>query len=64
MFHKFHRRSHDSISLVVTCFLFFRLAQIEKSILIAINQEYVGSDQTVQLKAGDEIAVIPPISGG
>ena len=45
-------------------YLIFRLSQIEKNILIAVNQEYVGSDQTVQLKAGDEVAVIPPISGG
>jgi len=29
---------------------------------VAVNQEYVGS--TAQLSAGDEIAMIPPVSGG
>ena len=53
----------DSIAITIDGF-HFSLIQIEKTILIAVNQEYIGTDQTVQLKAGDEIAVIPPISGG
>jgi molybdopterin converting factor small subunit len=30
--------------------------------LLAVNQEYVGND--VQLHDGDELALIPPVSGG
>lgn len=33
-----------------------------KSLYVAVNNEYA-SDETV-LKAGDEIALIPPVSGG
>ena len=45
-------------------FLHLSLVQIEKSLLVAVNQEYIGAEQTLQLKGGDEVAVIPPISGG
>jgi molybdopterin synthase catalytic subunit/molybdopterin converting factor small subunit len=33
-----------------------------KSIAISVNQEYAGPE--VKLKAGDEIALLPPVSGG
>ena len=33
-----------------------------RSLLLAVNQEYVPSDKEVQ--AGDELAVFPPVSGG
>ncbi len=33
-----------------------------KSIMVAVNNEYAGSDHS--LKEGDEIALIPPVSGG
>jgi len=36
---------------------------IGKSVL-AINQEYIDRNAEVTLKEGDEIAFIPPISGG
>ncbi len=32
------------------------------SLMIAVNTEY--GDDTTTLKAGDEIALIPPVSGG
>jgi len=32
------------------------------SYMIAVNNEYAGND--VVLKQGDEIAIIPPVSGG
>ncbi len=33
-----------------------------KGFMIAVNQEYATDDQ--QLNDGDEIAIIPPVSGG
>ena len=42
----------------------FSLEEIKSNLLIAVNQEYVGAEDTVRLKTGDEVAVIPPISGG
>ena len=39
-----------------------RLGPLKGKLLVAVNAEYV-DDQTV-LKAGDEVALIPPVSGG
>jgi molybdopterin converting factor small subunit len=38
------------------------LTQHRKSFLLAINKSYAASDTVVH--DGDEIAVIPPVSGG
>jgi molybdopterin converting factor subunit 1 len=38
------------------------LAGFESSVAYAVNQEYVGAE--TMLKAGDELALIPPVSGG
>ena len=38
------------------------LKRYELVLLIAVNQEYTGWDQSVA--AGDEIAFFPPVSGG
>jgi len=35
---------------------------MERSIMISVNQEYVDRDQL--LADGDEVAMIPPVSGG
>lgn len=41
------------------------LEALENSFLIALNSDYLESgEDVIQLKANDEIAVIPPISGG
>lgn len=44
--------------------LTYSLEDIQKNIILARNQEYCDTDSTIELKIGDEIAVIPPLSGG
>ena len=39
-----------------------KLAERAEALTIAVNEEFVGPDHSVH--AGDEIALIPPISGG
>lgn len=39
-----------------------RLASLERSIMLMVNQEYVRAEQA--LADGDELAFIPPVSGG
>jgi MoaE-MoaD fusion protein len=39
-----------------------RLGELASSIAISINQEFAGADS--KLKEGDEIAFLPPVSGG
>ncbi|KAG9488254.1 molybdopterin synthase sulfur carrier subunit-like [Eleutherodactylus coqui] len=42
-----------------------RLSAIKNSVLLAVRQEYVSiGDDIITLRTGDEVAVIPPISGG
>mmetsp|Transcript_19842 Transcript_19842/g.54712 ORF Transcript_19842/g.54712 Transcript_19842/m.54712 type:complete len:91 (-) Transcript_19842:420-692(-) len=36
----------------------------EESLTLALNEEYVLTGQVLPLKAGDTVALIPPISGG
>uniref|UniRef100_A0A915PLL7 Molybdopterin synthase sulfur carrier subunit n=1 Tax=Setaria digitata TaxID=48799 RepID=A0A915PLL7_9BILA len=41
------------------------LSSIEKSCMLALNQEYIGNhNDEITISAHSEIAVIPPISGG
>lgn len=43
----------------------YNLESLEKNFLLAVNSDYCDEPNTVlALKSGDEIAVIPPISGG
>lgn len=39
-----------------------RLGPAAEKALLAVNQEYVGAD--FRLRDGDELALIPPVSGG
>jgi molybdopterin converting factor subunit 1 len=39
-----------------------RLRELASSLLVAVNTEYVSQDAT--LRDGDEVALIPPVSGG
>lgn len=42
-----------------------KLQVLEKCLVVAVNQEYIeGDTQEVNLEEGDEVAFIPPISGG
>jgi len=43
---------------------FPRLQEIIGNCLLAVNLQYVERDQSIILKENDEVAVIPPISGG
>lgn len=40
------------------------LETVMKTCVLAVNQEYVQLDQSMVLSASDEIAIIPPLSGG
>ncbi len=45
--------------------VYFRLEVIQESMILAVNQEYIETkEEQIDLCAGDEIALIPPISGG
>lgn len=39
-----------------------RLKELLASVALAVNQQYAGTD--VKLKEGDEVALLPPVSGG
>lgn len=40
------------------------IGRIRDSVVLSHNQEYCEPDQQISLSPGDELAVIPPISGG
>lgn len=40
------------------------LTILRRSFVLALNQDYVEHNQVLDLKNGDELAIIPPISGG
>ena len=40
------------------------LSEIREGVILSVNQEYLQSEENIVLNTGDEIAVIPPISGG
>lgn len=42
----------------------FGLESIRDNLILAINEQFVERGATLDLKEGDEIAIIPPLSGG
>lgn len=42
----------------------FSLHQIRHSVILAVNEDFCHLDDQLFLKQGDEIAIIPPLSGG
>ncbi len=40
------------------------LREVLRACVLAVNQEYVSLDDTLQFQHGDEVAVVPPLSGG
>ena len=40
------------------------LKEVRGASILAVNQEYVDSSVPLSVKEGDEVAIIPPISGG
>ena len=40
------------------------LQAIKSSVILSVNQTYIEKDTSVTLSSDDEIAIIPPISGG
>ena len=49
------------ICTVETWALFLPAFHLKESVVVAVNQEYIGKEQVVPLK---KVAIIPPISGG
>lgn len=41
-----------------------KLSEVLDTSVLSLNQEYLAPNQKESLKAGDEVAVIPPVSGG
>ena len=41
-----------------------KLEDLFKSCVLAVNQEYVQLGDAVPMRCGDEVAIIPPLSGG
>ena len=58
--------SNSSINRILEAIIekYQSIQKIRNSVIIAVNQEYHSEEEIITLKEGDEIAVIPPISGG
>ena len=54
----------SSLGPTEAIFLFQSLVTLAGKCVLALNQEYLEKNAATALKDGDEIAIIPPISGG
>lgn len=60
---KKRKRARDGRPLTRACVS--RLRALRDGVVLAVRQEYVAiGDQVVTLQDGDEVAVVPPLSGG
>lgn len=47
------------------CVCVCRLSELQGQVVLAVRQQYISIDeQLVSLGDGDEVAVVPPLSGG
>lgn len=54
-----------NICKLTKIYLFFRLNLILENIILSLNEKYLEIDNSdIVLQNGDELAIIPPISGG
>lgn len=56
------KQTFESLITVITTK--YNLEQIQNSITIALNSNFCIPGDEILLKNGDEIAIIPPLSGG
>lgn len=61
---KLSRTLSGSKLIEAILYFFPSLAEVERTLIVAVNQQYIERDSQVELLGGEEIAVIPPISGG
>lgn len=57
-----HKISYEN--LIALIIKEYSLQLISNNLILAINEEYCQQEETYYLKPSDEIAVIPPLSGG
>lgn len=58
-------KNHTSESLLDEILQLYEVLQpISKTLLLAVNEEYIAASESIHLKDGDIIAIMPPLSGG
>ena len=59
------KEAADTVQLMKYLLLMYpKLSEIVASTVLSLNQEYLDPKQCMPLKVGDEVAIIPPVSGG
>ena len=53
-----------SLQFILVNLFSCRLTDIKSNFVIALNEEYIEPTGHLNLKSGDVLAIIPPISGG
>lgn len=58
-------RNHSVKTLLdEVLFAYPALQPISSSLILAVNEEYISTSETVNLKDKDVVAIMPPLSGG